>query len=117
MMIKKTFTIATGSIDSDHDIIMPGAIKMPEGSTVKILDHFDASKPVGVITEIKQDSNDIVATGMFREDPTGLYPAIGFQVIKSHENMHGGRTIEELKLYCVGVCPGPNADPNVKPIQ
>lgn len=53
-MVKKEFTIATYHVDSDHDIILPGAIKMPEGKNVKILDHFDPSKPLGVVTGIKE---------------------------------------------------------------
>ena len=117
-MIKKVFVIATGNVDSQGDILLPSSLKMPETGTLKVLDHFDAAKkPLGLITEIKQVGNEVVATGMFYDDPSGLTPAIGFQVIKSHENAHGGRTFDEIKLMCVGLTPAPNSDSLIKPIE
>jgi len=115
-MVKKTFEITTGCVDNDGDIILPTAIKMPEKG-LKILDHFDYSKPIGIVTELKRVGNSCVATGMFNEDPTGLYPAIGFDVIKSHKNAHSGITFDEIRLWSVGITPAPNADPKIKPIQ
>lgn len=117
MKIKKTFTLTTGSVDSMMDIIMPGCMKLPISEPLKILDHFDASKQIGIITEIKQEGNNTIATGMFDEDVKGLYPAIGFKEISWHLNSHGGKTFDQIELICVGINPAPNADPNVKPIE
>lgn len=118
MMIKKEFIIVTGNVDSEGDILLPHSVKMPEKGTLKILDHFDATKkPLGIVTELKLGNNEVVATGMFNEDPTGLTPAIGFKAIKWHTNAHGGKTYDEIELMCVGLTPAPNADPNIKPIK
>lgn len=116
-MIKKEFIITTGSVDSEGDIILPSAMHMPKEGMLRILDHFDASRPVGVITKLKTSGNDCIATAMLNADPTGLTPAICFQSIKNRQNEHGGKTHEEIKLICVGLSPAPNTDPNVKPIQ
>lgn len=115
-MVKKTFTIATGSVDSEGDILPANIFTMPD-KALRIFDHFDSSKQLGNVTDLKIVGNDAIMTAMFSEDPTGLYPAIGFTGIKWHDNAHGGRTYDEIKSWCVGVSPAPNADPNIKPIQ
>ena len=117
MMIKKVFTLTTGSVDCKGDIILPGAMKLMEGKPLRIFDNFDASKQLGIVTDLKTVGNDCIATGMFNEDPAGLYPAVGFTAIKYHENAHGGRTFDEIDLWCIGITPAPNADPNIKPIS
>lgn len=117
MKIKKEFILTTGNIDSDNDIILPSAMKLPIDKSLRIYDHFDVHKQIGIITSIKEKGNSTIAIAMFDEDPTGLYPAIGFQDVKSHVNIHGGRTYDEIKIMCVGVSPAPNSDPNIQAIK
>lgn len=112
----KTFPLATTYLDSDGDKLMPGALKLPTGKTVKITHGFNAANLVGLVSEIKEDKGEFICTGHFKTDPTGLYPAIGFTVIKSH--MEGTvRVLDEVKLYQVSVSPNPNSDKSIKPIK
>lgn len=116
----KTFTIATGNVDSAGDMIVLSGIKIPDN--LKLFRNFDhACKPLGVIknTEIKNTeikNNELVCTFDVSEDITGFYPAIGFNAIKSH--FEGEiRVIDEMKLWCVSVGVNPNVDENIKPIE
>lgn len=117
MKNKITFTVLTNNVDSMGDIVLPGAYKTTVIEPIKMLDHFDMTKQIGIVTSLKQEGDRVIATAMVDYDLKGLYPAIGFQAIKSEPNAHGGLNFTEIKLLCVGVSNSPNADPNIKPIE
>lgn len=111
--MKKTFVIATGKVDSEGDIIIPGAFKdLPK--SVPVLNNFNTADRLG-IAEVFEEGGIIKATSDLSEDFNGLYPSIGFKVVDSE--MQGDiRVVKEIKLFSVGIHVGPNADPNIKPI-
>jgi len=115
------------SIDSDGDIIKPGAFTKsisqngPKSSKprIKHLLNHDSSKPLGVITELKEDSK-----GLYYESQLGTHSlgvdfikmvdsglitehSIGFQTIKYNQlkpwnewkQGEAARELTELKLY------------------
>lgn len=105
--MKKTLKVAIlNSPDSDGDVFMPGAFKEMAKSAIVTV-NFDRTKPVGFIESMQEDGDDVkVVANISEEILTHAQSAIedkthqiGFQVIKSEPNEHGGRNILELKLY------------------
>jgi len=113
--MKKTFMIATGSIDGDGDKIMPGSLKMPKDKKVLILKGFDSTKKLGEVDSVVEKKGKYIATAHLKDRVENLYPAIGFDILKYH--MDGDiRVIDEMKLYCVGLCVSPSVDKSIKTI-
>lgn len=110
----KTFTVLTDGVDSQGDRIILSGIKKPE--SVFILDNFDQSKPIGKSKNIINNGSELIVTADLPENTKGMYPAIGFQMLKS-EIINGVREIQECKLFCVGLSASPNVDPNIPPID
>lgn len=118
--MKKTFTAVTfNQPDAQGDIFLPGSIKSIKtvGGSVVILHDFDPTKIVGNAERVQTTEKELKITADIKDEYLKMTPAIGFQIIKSEPNEHGGRTIHEINLRCVGLSPQPNADPNIKPLN
>lgn len=107
-----TFIIETGKVDSNGDVIILDGLKIPDKS-LPILKDFNHAECIGRAT-LKHEGGAIKADAVFSEKYFDGYPAIGFQVIKSEPNEHGGRNILEAKLHYVGISLTPNVDPSIK---
>jgi hypothetical protein len=111
--MKRTFTVATGQLDSQGDIINLGGIKMPE--TIQVTENFDPLKIVGH-AELKREGSVLKATAEVPDRLLDCYPAIGFQVIESH--MEGNvQVFDEIEIDRVGICIGQNVDETIKTIK
>lgn len=110
--MKKKFIVATGQLDSQGDIIMPGAIKK---TTVPMTKDFKHDHVIGE-AEVFQEGDVVKAEATIIDDYLDLYPAIGFQTIKS-EKKGEVRELHEIRLMEISLCGNPNADPNVKKIR
>lgn len=111
--MKRTFTIATGKIDSQDDIINLDGIKMPE--KIQVTENFDHSKIIGE-AELKREGGMIKATAEVPDRLLDAYPAIGFRLIESHMES-GVHVIDELEIYQVSICGNPNCDESIKSIR
>lgn len=108
---------AFGSVDSDGDVIMPGAFKRsiqdwgPEGKgRIKHLLNHDPSKPLGKIMELKEDSyglyyksqigNHQLGTDFVKMVESGLISehSIGFQTLREQKGSDYNE-IFDVKLY------------------
>lgn len=114
-MPKVKFIIETGKVDSQGDVIDLKGMVIPDKKLL-VLKDFDATNLLGRATVIKEDGV-LKAESDLPESTLDLYPAIGFQIIKSEPNEHGGRNILEAKLYSVGLSTSPNVDPLIKRIS
>jgi hypothetical protein len=109
----RTFTVATGQLDSQGDIIKIDGIKMPD--KIQVIETFDTSKIVGE-AELKRESSTIKAIAEIPDHYLDSYPAIGFELIRYH--MDGDtRVIDEMKLHHIGISANPNVDPLIKTIR
>lgn len=111
----KTFIIATGNVDAEGDMIMPGALKMPENKNIPVLRDFKAYDRVGKVIGIKEANGNFIADAELNEDFSKFYPGIGFYIVKSHTE-GDVRAIDEMKLMSVGLSTYPNPDPSIKTI-
>ncbi len=112
-MRKLSFVIEAGKVDSNGDIVMLNGIYIPN-EKIPVLRDFDTShKSVLSYATVFKEDGVLMASAEFEDNVISGYPAIGFQIIKSEENQHGGRTVTEAKLLCVGICMQPNADPGI----
>lgn len=110
-MKKVTVTIATDKPDARGDILKLDGVRFK--NPVQLTKDF--KEPVGE-AEVSISGNEIKAAF---EVPNGMehaYPAIGFQVLKSHEE-NGVRHLDEIKLHYVGLSFSPNVDPDIKTIK
>lgn len=109
----RTFTVVTGQLDSQGDIINLDGIKMPD--KIKVTEGFDASKVIGE-AELRREGDAIKATAEIPDHLLDGYPAIGFKLLKSHMegNVH---VIDEFELYQVGICGNQNVDESIKSIR
>ena len=108
---------AFGSVDSDGDVIMPGAFKRsiqdwgPDGKgRIKHLLNHDPSKPLGKIMELKEDSyglyyksqigNHQLGTDFVKMVESGLISehSIGFQTLREQKGSDYNE-IFDVKLY------------------
>lgn len=111
--MKRTFTVATGHLDSQGDIINLDGIKMPD--KIQLTENFDPLKIIGH-AELKREGDAIRATAEIPDRLLDAYPAIGFRLIKSH--MDGAvHVIEEIELHQVGICKNQNVDETIKTIR
>lgn len=109
------FIIETGKVDSHGDILNIDGLVIPD-KTIRVFKDFDASNLLGTATVTKEDGV-LKAESDLPESILDLYPAIGFQIIKSEPNEFGGINILEAKLYSVGLSASPNVDPLIKRIS
>lgn len=109
------FIIETGKVDSHGDVINIDGLVIPD-KPVKVFKDFDATRLVARANVIKEEGVLKAETDL-PDDMFDYYPAIGFQIIKSEPNEHGGRNILEAKLYSVGLSASPNVDPLIKRIS
>lgn len=111
--MKRTFTVATGQLDSQGDIINLDGIKMP--ATIEVAEGFDKTKIIGH-AELKREGDVIKATAEVPDRLLDCYPAIGFRLIKSHWDGEA-HVIDELELHHVGICSNQNVDERIKTIR
>ena len=112
-MIKAHFIAEAGKVDSQGDIINLDGLKHDE--TVLLTKDFDAVNPLGRCKVFKEHGL-LKAEAEIPEEYLNSHPAIGFQVLKSHKNEHGGMTVTEAKLFTVSLCSSQNTDPSIKSI-
>lgn len=110
-----------GNVDSGGDIVKPGAfaksLRRRPAAKVKLLRGHDMSEPIGVWTELKEDTRGLIATGRLILETTkgrethALMKAgaldslsIGYLTVKaSIDRITGARILEEVDLYEVSV--------------
>jgi hypothetical protein len=109
----KTFTVATGNTDSEGDIIKLDGVSIPD--RVLLTFEFDNTNPIGYC-KVRNTGSELIASADIPDNFVGMYPAIGFQIVKSH---YEGRirVIDEMKLHYIGLSTKPNVDEFIKPIQ
>lgn len=112
----KEFVISTGMPDSEGDIILPSAIKLPL-LPVSLTIGFRSSHPVGYVIRLRVENSNVVAEVGVDEEIKGLYPVISFTNVRFVENEFKGRTFTEIKLRSIGLSQYPNIDNNIKPIE
>ena len=108
----KTFVVANGKIDSQGDMLMLDGIKIPD--KVLVAKDFDHKQPVSFAT-VDNTGTQLIATADIPDEMIGLYPAIGFEVVKTHRE-GDIRFIDECKLHYIGLCFNQNVDDDIKPI-
>lgn len=102
------------NIDRGGDVIKKGAfnktISENGGSVIMVANH-DQNKPIGRVTEMKEDATGLLFKGyLAKTDRAQEYKqlmkdgvvdsfSIGYAVVKGDENNHGGRDLSELKLF------------------
>lgn len=112
--MKVTFNIELiGKPDSNGDVIMPGAIKIPD--KVPVFREFKHEIPLA-FAEVKIEGEEVKATAEIPDELMDAYPAIGFQSLES-EVVGGIRRHTSIKLYSVGLCAQPNVNPDIKTIR
>jgi hypothetical protein len=108
-----TFTIETANPDSNGDIVNLAGIEIPE--KVFLMREFNHSSPLGLVEVIKTEDR-LLATADIPDELLDCYPAIGFQVIKSHQDGKY-RVFDEVKLRYVSLGKKPNPNPDIKTIR
>jgi len=111
--MKRTFTIATGQLDSQGDIINIDGVIMTD--KINLTENFDKAKVIGE-AELKREDGVLKAIAEIPDRLLDAYPAIGFKLIKSR--MEGdAHIIDELELHQVGICKNQNVDESIKSIR
>lgn len=102
------------NVDRGGDVIKKGAfaktISENGGSVIMVANH-DQNKPIGRVTEMKEDETGLLFKGyLSKTDRAQEYKqlmkdgvvdsfSIGYAVVKGDSNDHGGRDLSELKLF------------------
>jgi len=102
------------NIDRGGDVIKKGAfnktISENGGSVIMVANH-DQNKPIGRVTEMKEDATGLLFKGyLAKTERAQEYKqlmkdgvvdsfSIGYAVVKGDSNNHGGRDLSELKLF------------------
>lgn len=102
------------NVDRGGDVIKKGAfsktISENGGSVIMVANH-DQNKPIGRVTEMKEDATGLLFKGyLSKTDRAQEYKqlmkdgvvdsfSIGYAVVKGDRNDHGGRDLAELKLF------------------
>ena len=110
----KGYGAVFGNVDRTGDVIMKGAFKKTiqenKGSVIMVANH-DQNKPVGRVTEMKEDDYGLQFKGYTSNTDSGKeYKqlmkdgvidsfSIGYKAIRYEHNEHGGRDIQEAKLF------------------
>lgn len=110
-----TFIIETGKVDSNGDIISLDGLKIPN-KKIPILADFNVSNCIGFADVVKEDGV-LKANAELTDKYFDAFPAIGYQIISSEPNEHGGMNITEAKLQFVGISMLPNVGPSIKRIS
>lgn len=105
-----------GETDNDNEIVCFGAFAEVENREVKLLWQHDQSKPIGVITKIKEDNYglyieaDINIKTQYGQEAVALIEqgavnglSIGFKIINSKYDKEGIRNILSAELYEISV--------------
>ncbi len=119
---KKNNTVISGyasvfGVRDAHDhIILKGAFKNLENNKVKLLWQHDATKPIGVITLLKEDEYGLRIDAEINNNTIAGYEAsellkqqalgglsIGFTIKSSDYNTEGLKIIDDVKLSEVSV--------------
>ena len=98
--------------DSDGYIFLPDSVDV--NSKPILTRNFDLTYSLGKVDLVKDNTAlyAIIDSAKYK----GLYPAIGFQIIKSFINHNGFKVITDIKIYQIGLCDYPNIDPTIKPL-
>ena len=102
------------NVDRGGDVIKKGAfnktISENGGSVIMVANH-DQNKPIGRVTEMKEDETGLLFKGyLSKTDRAQEYKqlmkdgvvdsfSIGYAVVKADNNSHGGRDLSEVKLF------------------
>lgn len=102
------------NVDRGGDVIKKGAfnktISENGGSVIMVANH-DQNKPIGRVTEMKEDDTGLLFKGyLSKTDRAQEYKqlmkdgvvdsfSIGYAVVKADDNSHGGRDLSEVKLF------------------
>lgn len=102
------------NVDRGGDVIRKGAfnktISENGGSVIMVANH-DQNKPIGRVTEMKEDETGLLFKGyLSKTDRAQEYKqlmkdgvvdsfSIGYAVVKADNNNHGGRDLSEVKLF------------------
>ena len=102
------------NVDRGGDVIKKGAfsktISENGGSVIMVANH-DQNKPIGRVTEMKEDATGLLFKGyLAKTERAQEYKqlmkdgvvdsfSIGYAVVKGDRNDHGGRDLSELKLF------------------
>ena len=112
-MKKKIKILNYNTIDSDGDFFIEGCAEI--NNPVLLNHNFDHNKPFGRVDVYSEKE------GLFIEINSdifeGLFPSIGFQIIKMTKLEGGINRIDKIKLNQVGLCEKPNIDKTIKPID
>ena len=117
-MTIKAYGAVFNNVDSDLDIIQKGAFTRsikewgPEGKDrIKLIAQHDLNRPIARITEMKEDAKGLYIEAKFGDwtDSKDYYAmakagavnelSIGYKVLDSEDNEHGGRDLKQIKLY------------------
>jgi hypothetical protein len=111
--MKLTFTVETGQVDGNGDIINLDGVTMPD--KVMVVEEFDCTRPIGT-AEVKRQGDELKATMEVPDRLLDKYPAIGFSVGKLH--IEGKcKVFDETVLQWIGLCTKENTNPSIKTIR
>jgi hypothetical protein len=111
--MKLTFTVETGTPDSNGDIVNLDGVNIPD--KVTIVENFDRTKPVSMAVVVRE-GNSLKATAEIPDRLLDKYPAIGFSVKKYHAE-GAAKVFDEIDLQCVGLCTKENPNPDIKTVR
>jgi len=114
-MIKRTFIVERGMLDTNNDRVIVSGVKLPK-EKVTITQEFKPNlSPIGVGTVYVEDGV-LKCDAEMHEDFIVLYPSIGFKPIRFDKNQFGGVDMQECELIALAVCRQPNMDEGIKRI-
>jgi hypothetical protein len=114
-MTKISFIAERGNPGADGMAVDLAGLGLPERPLV-LTTNFDVRQAVASCVTSKVPEGLLVEA----EVPDHLldcYPAIGFSVVQSEPNEHGGRTVTAAKLLAVSLSATPNSDPTIKTVR
>jgi hypothetical protein len=112
----KKFTVLKAGVDSSGDDILITGVRWNKDKAMRVLLHFNQFEPVGVVSDIEVNNNEISIKCETVKNIENLYPAIGFRVIEKEE-VDGVCVYKQIELLSVGVSEKPNSDDRIKPID
>jgi hypothetical protein len=108
------FIVEAGQLGSDGSVILPSAFKGLK-KDLPLTKDFKADQVLGHAT-VYEEGDILKANADIGDSILDLTPAIGFEVVQSHEE-NGVRVIDEMKLQHVSLSDQPNADASIKSIR
>jgi hypothetical protein len=82
----------------------------------KLLTNFNASELIG-LCKVSKAPDGLLVEAEVPEQLLDCYPAIGFKVLESKPNEHGGRDITASTLLAVSLSATPNVDSSIKTLR